>query len=138
MTARQPCLLHRSFPTARNGHGVRGLQDTSCTSHLCLQQESWLLIPFLPHSFQGSRSLWVQSEVLEAVCSAARDCVSSGEQKAENWLTHQHRKEQDCLDALLETLIIQTPPVKTAYTLPWLELIPLSSLGPVSPCSCSP
>lgn len=128
------------LPTACDGHGLRGLQDTSCTRHLCLQQEGWLLIPFLPHSFQGSTFPWVQLKVLEAVCSAAGGCVNSAGQRAENWLTHQHRKEQDCLYSLSETLISQTPPVDTAHRHPWLELIPLPllSLGPVFPCSCYP
>lgn len=47
------------LPTACDEQGLRELQDTGCTRYLCPQQESWLLTPFLPHSFQGSTSLWV-------------------------------------------------------------------------------
>ena len=134
-TASQPCLLHRSFPQPTIGTGWEDCRTWAVPGSSAYSRQSWLLIPFLPHSFQGSTSLWVPMEVLEAVCSAAGGCVSSAGQRAENWLTEQSGKEQDCLYGLLESLISWIPSVGTAHRYPWLDLIPLPlpSVGPASP-----
>lgn len=70
-TARQPCLLRRSFPQPAMGTGWEGCRTWAVPDSSADSRQSRLLIPFLPHSCQGSTSLWVQTEVLEAVCAAA-------------------------------------------------------------------
>lgn len=138
----QPCLLRRSFqlPVMSKGWESCRTQAVQGTSARSRRAGCWL-----PSSLTASKAAplfgydwrcWMLF-----VCSAAGGCVSSAGQRgqrAENCLTHQHRKEQDCLYGLLETPISRTPPVKTAHRHPWLELIPLPSLGPASPCSCYP
>lgn len=84
------------LPTARDGHRLRGLQDVGCTRQLCLQQTE-PTADSLPPSQLPRQHLSLGANGGVGGCLRCCWRLSSAGRRAENWLTQQCRKEQDCL-----------------------------------------